>query len=1107
VCLDYISILQTLDIDLQMEGDKIKVENETLTPNFLESPRDMYSQVFNFANDAIADNPRPILTVIDKISLEEDPAWDGMEIIYDVGQVKLGAPLQAKDNYDLMARSYFFYTKGLYAEDILEQILLQVDGYGGYLFGETSAQAVIDNHLIEDYFNVEGKPNDVLTPNYTASDVTVYSKLTVDYSPESGGDPTTLYLDDVSGFTTSGTSSVNGDMFSWTGKGVGCLTGLPLIGAYALGAHKAGSYAKFEISYPLGQVWYLTYSNLQTDLDASDFTIPTGTMRYFDKRFGRIILEAPITTGAYVTCNSNYTFKTLQATGIELNKISFRPRELQNRFEAITKLRNYLAPNYGIRTVGDNKIWASYLTQRVIEDYELTLVKKIDFLEDEDLYTRVVWYGKNKNPTNIMFNELCSFLTTGNDYRGIANEIGLEYLKTEGGYHWYKTPITDAGYISAQTLRPKVWINNVLVDNALHYLEMVPVKWQVTTKTTTTSTTTQTSGGGKCFVAGTQVRMSDGTTKDIETIETGDIVKSWNTKDGKIENKQVLTVDNGKADKLLGIEFDIPGKGITYCTFNHPIFVAYKGWSSYDPEATFEEYGFEVRKIAIDDTVFFYGEEKLVEHKIKNLVEVDMPEKAVYTLTFVEDNNNFFANDILVHNGGGDEGTSSSTTTTTYTEYTYRIYFAHQNLEPNKPITIWNAFADQSQIIPANDGNMDYGRGIYYVPGSSQNSTVEQASMASYYVFYGDDAVVIDYDTVIFKIKQSMIDNPNTAAIKATFMYWTSMTSVRDIKNVIDGRWNTQVQTEFFAEPPTGYNYAILDLGAIYSIQALDIIAGFYRPDDTRRFDIEFRFSLQYSLDNVDYYDIGDTCSNVEMTGGKSASFEEDDLGLDFKTRYLKLVLEDVKNIPYKTEQGVYVVAFTEIAAYGNIVLKGEAKLVPTTELTADIGSGDTTVYVTSTKNFTEPESAEEHTAVINGLTFSYTGLTAFSFTGCTVGSGVSGLIGDKVYAHVKNDDTEINDDTLLLPHLGDRMYKNVNVSDDTLYTQVQVDYQAISILREFIKNHTKLSVDVVYAPYLQVGQTVRLIDPFTGTDRRYFVEKVADTNGAYSLTLAYYPA
>ena len=67
-CLDYISTLQFLDIDLEVEGDKVEVRNETLTPNYLPAPNDNLAQIFDFDNNAIADNPLPILIIRDKIS-------------------------------------------------------------------------------------------------------------------------------------------------------------------------------------------------------------------------------------------------------------------------------------------------------------------------------------------------------------------------------------------------------------------------------------------------------------------------------------------------------------------------------------------------------------------------------------------------------------------------------------------------------------------------------------------------------------------------------------------------------------------------------------------------------------------------------------------------------------------------------------------------------------------------------------------------------------------------------------------------------------------------------------------------------------------------------
>jgi len=101
-CLDYISILENWDIDLTVEGTRVKVEDEVLEPNYLDSPNENMAQLFNFANDSIATEPIPFIKIRDKTHLFVDPQFDGFEIYYSTGQLKLGAPLQVKDNYDLM---------------------------------------------------------------------------------------------------------------------------------------------------------------------------------------------------------------------------------------------------------------------------------------------------------------------------------------------------------------------------------------------------------------------------------------------------------------------------------------------------------------------------------------------------------------------------------------------------------------------------------------------------------------------------------------------------------------------------------------------------------------------------------------------------------------------------------------------------------------------------------------------------------------------------------------------------------------------------------------------------------------------------------------------
>lgn len=950
-CLDYISVLKQWDIDLKCEGTKIEIENEILVPQFLPVPNQTFAQVFNFANNSIADNPRPIFTFRDKAQLTEDPQYDGFDVYYNVGQVKLGAPLQALNNYDLVAKSYFFYTEGVFCEDVLESLLTQADGYGGYLFGETSAADVIANHLTSTFLIEEYTTTDTMTPNYTTSTVVIKHHL---IAPTVAGD-SSIYLDSVEGLPNSGQGSINGDIFTWTGIGSGnVLTGIPVTTSYALLAHPVGSVMQYSTTFPSGQVWYLKYSNITTDLVNADFTIPGATVSYFDKRNGRIILSTNINLTSTVTCNVDYTFKTLQTSGIELNSIEFRPRELANRYEAIDKLRKYLAPNYIIRTQGDEKIWASFMYQKVTADYTLNLVSGINYMEEEDLYTRVVMYGKNNNPTNLMFNENISFGTTGASYKAYASQSELIYDQTIDGYTQWISAISNAGRILLDTYTPIIYINGIPVDNKLHQIVAQPVKIQLTTRTETTTTT-----------------------------------------------------DSGK--------------------------------------------------------------------------------------------------------GGG-------TTTETRSYYYYKILFMHQSIEPSQSITIYDLHGYAVYTIPPNDGAMDYGNAVYSVPGSSQNALIETISTASYWILYSSRNVTIDYDNVIFKISSTMIPDPARATVEASFEYYATFTPARGAAAIIDGRWDTQVQTEFYAEPPSGYEYSLIDFGSVQKIQAVDIIGGFYKPDEIRKFDIDFRFSLLYSINGTDYYEIGDKTHNVQLTGGSSVTFEEADLGIGFEARYIKIVLDNVKKINYGAvkdtsgrviREGIWVVAISEVSAYGDIILRSEAKLIPTTLLTADIdGSG--TIYVTSTAGFTEPGSGETATAYIDNLAykeFTYTGLTATTFEGVTLISGCSGVEGDTVSQTISSSSMLADPDNLL-PKLGDRLYKKTDIDEKTLYDQSKLDYLSGAFLREFYKNHSKLSVDILYAPYLKLGQTVSLTDPYNYINNGlYFIDSISTKPNGYSLTLGRYPA
>ena len=88
-------------------------------------------------------------------------------------------------------------------------------------------------------------------------------------------------------------------------------------------------------------------------------------------------------------------------------------------------------------------------------------------------------------------------------------------------------------------------------------------------------------GPHNCFVAGTLVQMADGTTRPIEKVQVGDMVKSRNPQTGKTEAKRVDRTYVRVAPQVVTLTFT---DGVTHqterftCTPEHPFFVDGKGF-------------------------------------------------------------------------------------------------------------------------------------------------------------------------------------------------------------------------------------------------------------------------------------------------------------------------------------------------------------------------------------------------------------------------------------------------------------------------------------------------------------------------------------------------
>jgi len=416
-------------------------------------------------------------------------------------------------------------------------------------------------------------------------------------------------------------------------------------------------------------------------------------------------------------------------------------------------------------------------------------------------------------------------------------------------------------------------------------------------------------------------------------------------------------------------------------------------------------------------------------------------------------------------------------------------------------------------ISPHNE-RMDYANGVWEIPGGEYNATIEKISSASFWINYSSNKLQIDYNNVLFKIDKSLIPNVNYVKVTADFEYATALAPIDTGRNIFDGRWDTQAQVVFYAKPPAGYAFALIDLGSSYNIQAIDLIHGFFKPDpvdedhpvSTRSFDINNKYSLQYSVDNINYYPVCKEATNFNLSGGASISFERDKLGDNFEARYFKLIINDMGKIEFST--GVWCTAFVEFACYQDVVLKGSGFLIPTAALNGDYhgsplsGAGtQVNLIVNDTSAFTDTG-----TAYLDETAFTYGAKTSVQFQHCS-GAGVYPFkYDDTRIAQELDTTTLLYDDDNLLGNLGDKLYK-VKDLNPYLDNQIKVDKRAADLLTEFLKDHSRASVSAAYGPHYRIAQTVLVIDETNNISHRYFIESLKGTEKNLELIIAYYPA
>lgn len=135
----------------------------------------------------------------------------------------------------------------------------------------------------------------------------------------------------------------------------------------------------------------------------------------------------------------------------------------------------------------------------------------------------------------------------------------------------------------------------------------------------------------RCFIAGTQITLSDGSFKNIEDVVVGEEVLTYNETTDINEKGIVGATSIHQANPV--IRLTLGNENIIITTHEHPFFVQGKGWVKAG----------ELQELDVCKKVD--GSESLI-----STVEILDETHKVYNLLSISDNHNFYANGILVHN-------------------------------------------------------------------------------------------------------------------------------------------------------------------------------------------------------------------------------------------------------------------------------------------------------------------------------------------------------------------------------------------------------------------------------------------------------------------------
>lgn len=959
-------------------GDEEDWEQAAVDAEYWTTTFDFYDKDWNFEGAKqltdIASNPIPYIKVRDMNTLLSDPKWEGYEIHYKEGQLVLGTAINIHE-YEIFARfSYYKITDGLYVEDLVKNIITAPDGYGNYPIADSD---ITTNLLIKDGVSV-----DTMTPDYNEV---------------------------VDGKTKN---------------------------------------------------WFLSYNNIVTDLVADDFEIPESgetpiaNFESFNKRYGKLILDIGIPLNSVVKCKKNYSFWTIQATGIQTPYIEFPAREIPNRFEALNSIRKLLAPNYCFQTRGDNKIWARYLNQKVKEDYTLVLKERLEYAQDQDVYTRVKIFGENACPVNIMRNLGRNDYEWGYKYITEAPLQDLELPFPEGEWLCFR-PSNPKGLDLAQILSnpfsPRLWINNVEYGMGKHFI--VSNKDDINWETLWGYIIVKKDTGNK-----TEGLWFKGTADMTEKIN----LYHWG--EGGIVVAKVIYPD----DPDMNFNYEKhryewkPNK--TSSEFGLYVAADFYINTSDAFEVDFEENLFKIKKAVVQDKTItnniLIGKNKIISNfSYGNHGEINDGIDHNFPCFYKKDNDN--------PTGWGELHFLLEDN-----YYVEEIRFEGQAVVPSQPgqfsgiqgshFEVWvNTLNGWKQIYNLKSNRTFKGKSAsdkLWNLGGIDSKGYERYNPLVLKLGYAINGIKVKvkddygwyggyyYTSILYagevRVKGAVLHDD----VKANFWYSAKATIPNRIEHLHDGLFSTQVQSVYSYEPVQSSVWATFDFGSEKHIQAIDLIAGFYIPNPDipeRKYDTKMKLTLQYALNAVDvehatFYEISREATGFDLSSGDKVSFEPDELGENFKMRWLRIKVDGLEQIDALGKK-VYVLSLTELAMYTDIYLESEAKLVANEE---------------------------------------------------------------------DEDKTHVYDSLGLLATVGDRLYKDTKISK-ILNTQTKLNRRAKALLIEFIKENSKVSTSTPIGAHIELGQTLKIVDPyskaFEGSSNNYFVDSINVSGNKTSLVLARY--